>query len=84
MQSVIASFALAALAGLANAVEFTNSAYDITAGQSFTLTWDDGTGPYQILLKNGPSTDLSTVSTLVPSESTLIDNVDRAPLSNNQ
>lgn len=67
MKSVSASVAFALLAGVASAVEFTNTEFDVQAGQPFVLTWQDGTGPYQILLKNGISTDLDTVETLVES-----------------
>lgn len=72
MKSVIASISIAVLAGLAQAVQFTNSAYDVTADEALTLTWSDGVGPYQILLKDGPSTDLDTVSTLVASKFILV------------
>lgn len=60
-------FAVAATAiATANAaVQFTNSVFNnVTAGQSFTLTWSGATGPVDILLKNGPSTALVTVSTV--------------------
>ncbi|EHK98821.1 hypothetical protein M7I_5329 [Glarea lozoyensis 74030] len=49
--------------GFANAVSFTNSAFNgITAGQPIELTWTDASGPVTITLKNGASTDLQTVS----------------------
>ncbi|KAM0819636.1 hypothetical protein AB5N19_05452 [Seiridium cardinale] len=68
MKSVIASIAVAVLAGLVDAkASFTNTAFDVEAGESFTLTWVGGTGPFQILLKDGPSTNLETVETLVAS-----------------
>ncbi|KAG9231182.1 Ser-Thr-rich glycosyl-phosphatidyl-inositol-anchored membrane family-domain-containing protein [Amylocarpus encephaloides] len=60
------SILLAAVAaGVANAVAFTNSAFNgITAGQPIDLTWGNATGPVTITLKNGASTDLQTVSTI--------------------
>lgn len=65
--TVSASVAFAVLSGLANAVKFTNTDFSVEAGQPFVLTWTEGTGPYQILLKNGPSGNLDTVETLVES-----------------
>ncbi|KAK6206059.1 hypothetical protein LQW54_007894 [Pestalotiopsis sp. IQ-011] len=65
--TVSASVAFAVLSGLANAVKFTNTDFSVEAGQAFVLTWTEGTGPYQILLKNGPSGNLDTVETLVES-----------------
>jgi hypothetical protein len=51
--------------GFANAAAFTNSAFNgITAGQSIDLTWTNATGPVTINLKNGPSGNLQTVSTV--------------------
>ncbi|PQE24815.1 extracellular matrix protein [Rutstroemia sp. NJR-2017a BVV2] len=55
--------AASAFAG-ALAVQFTNSNFDLTAGQAFTLTWSDAEGPVTVLLKDGASTDLKTVQTL--------------------
>ncbi|KAH8662945.1 Ser-Thr-rich glycosyl-phosphatidyl-inositol-anchored membrane family-domain-containing protein [Tricladium varicosporioides] len=47
------------------AVQFTNRDFNkVTAGQTFTLTWSGASGPVEILLKNGPSTALVTVSTV--------------------
>ncbi|KAI0017641.1 Ser-Thr-rich glycosyl-phosphatidyl-inositol-anchored membrane family-domain-containing protein [Xylariomycetidae sp. FL0641] len=64
MKSTFASVLVAALAGLANAkIALTNSNFaGITVGQPFTITWTEATGPVTILLKNGPSDDLATVS----------------------
>ncbi|RDL38568.1 uncharacterized protein BP5553_02908 [Venustampulla echinocandica] len=56
--------AAAALAAVNAAVELTNSAYNITAGSTFTITWSASAGPVTLTLKNGPSTDLKTVSTI--------------------
>ncbi|KAI3401544.1 hypothetical protein diail_10145 [Diaporthe ilicicola] len=46
------------------AIELTNSAYAVQAGQPFTLTWSDSEGPVTVTLKNGASTDLKTVEVL--------------------
>ncbi|RYP76148.1 hypothetical protein DL771_001972 [Monosporascus sp. 5C6A] len=53
-------------AGLATArVILTNSDFsDITAGEPFTITWSDATGPVTLTLKDGPADDLSTVSVI--------------------
>ncbi|KAH6660127.1 hypothetical protein BKA67DRAFT_530243 [Truncatella angustata] len=68
MKSVIASFAVAVLAGLVDAkASFTNTEFDIVAGQSYTLKWEGGAGPYTINLKDGPSNNLETVETLISS-----------------
>ncbi|CAN8099372.1 unnamed protein product [Discula destructiva] len=45
-------------------VAFTNSAWAVEANVPFTITWSDADGPVTLLLKNGPSTDLATVSTI--------------------
>jgi hypothetical protein len=59
------AFIAAVAFGFANAVSFTNSAFNgITAGQPITLTWKDAVGPVTITLKNGASTNLQTVSTV--------------------
>ncbi|KAM3078119.1 hypothetical protein ACMFMF_004529 [Clarireedia jacksonii] len=50
-------------AALAN-VQFTNSNFELTAGQTFTLTWSGANGPVTVLLKDGASTDLKTVMTI--------------------
>lgn len=42
----------------------TNSAYAVTEGQPFTITWTDADGAVTLLLKDGSSTDLKTVSTI--------------------
>ncbi|PQE03119.1 extracellular matrix protein [Rutstroemia sp. NJR-2017a BBW] len=55
--------AASAFAG-ALAVQFTNTNFDLTAGQPFTLTWSGADGPVTIFLKDGASTDLKTVSTV--------------------
>lgn len=46
------------------AIQLTNSAYAVTAGQPFTLTWSDSEGPVTVTLKNGASTDLKDVEVL--------------------
>jgi len=60
-----ATILLAALAAVANAVQFTNSAFDVEPGKPFELTWSGATGSVTILLKNGPQDNLQTVDTLV-------------------
>ncbi|TEY74398.1 hypothetical protein BOTCAL_0073g00370 [Botryotinia calthae] len=57
-------FLTAAAATLASAVKLTNSGFAVTAGSPFTITWEDAEGPVTLLLKNGPSTALTTVSTI--------------------
>lgn len=59
------------LAGLATAqVILTNSDYSgIEAGEPFTITWSDATGPVTLTLKNGPADDLSTVSEITSGQS---------------
>ncbi|RYO91330.1 hypothetical protein DL766_001999 [Monosporascus sp. MC13-8B] len=54
------------LAGLAAAtVILTNDDFSgIKAGEPFTITWADATGPVTITLKNGPADALNTVSTI--------------------
>lgn len=42
----------------------TNSNYNIAVGVPFTITWSNATGPVTLLLKNGPSGALETVSTI--------------------
>ncbi|KAL1864440.1 hypothetical protein Daus18300_007672 [Diaporthe australafricana] len=46
------------------AIQLTNTAYAVQAGQPFTLTWSDAVGAVTVNLKNGASTDLKTVETL--------------------
>ncbi|KAF4625865.1 hypothetical protein G7Y89_g12297 [Cudoniella acicularis] len=48
-----------------SAVQFTNSVFNnVTAGEPFTFTWTNATGPVSLVLKNGASTNLQTVSTI--------------------
>jgi hypothetical protein len=69
---VAAGVLLAALASVANAlVAFTNNGYDVKAGVAFTLTWAGGVGPVTINLKNGPPTNLQTVSVVTSGMSRL-------------
>ncbi|KAF6808117.1 hypothetical protein CSOJ01_07723 [Colletotrichum sojae] len=58
------SVIVAGFAALAQAVQLTNSDFSITAGEPFTITWSDNQGPVTLTLKNGPSTDLKTVTTI--------------------
>lgn len=55
-----------ALFAMANAiVQLTNSDFSgITAGTPFNITWSGNTGPVNLLLKSGPSTDLVTSGTI--------------------
>jgi len=48
-----------------NAVEFTNTEYDIHALTPFNITWAGNISPVTIFLMNGPSSDLQTVNTIV-------------------
>ncbi|PHH54612.1 hypothetical protein CFIMG_003240RA [Ceratocystis fimbriata CBS 114723] len=52
--STVISYA-AALASSVTAVQFTNSAVQPTAGEPFTLTWTDATGPVNIYVVTGPN-----------------------------
>ncbi|WYZ34832.1 hypothetical protein EsH8_I_001108 [Colletotrichum jinshuiense] len=58
------SVLVAGFAALAQAVQLTNSDFNIQAGQPFEITWSDAQGPVTLNLKNGPSTDLKTVSVI--------------------
>ncbi|GKT42234.1 uncharacterized protein ColSpa_02415 [Colletotrichum spaethianum] len=58
------SVLVAGFAALAQAVQLTNSDFDVKAGEAFTITWSDAQGPVTLTLKNGPSTNLVTVSTI--------------------
>ncbi|KAL9944484.1 hypothetical protein ACHAQF_006584 [Verticillium nonalfalfae] len=64
---------LAALVAYVQAkAEFTNTQADfaaISAGEDFTLTWSGAEGPVTILLKSGPSDDLTTVETITTGQS---------------
>ncbi|KAB8303843.1 hypothetical protein EYC80_005214 [Monilinia laxa] len=57
-------FLAAAAATLASAVKLTNPSFEVTAGTPFNITWSDAEGPVTLTLKNGPSTDLTTVSVI--------------------
>ncbi|TGO66646.1 hypothetical protein BOTNAR_0057g00300 [Botryotinia narcissicola] len=57
-------FLAAAAATLASAVKLTNSNFAVTAGSPFNITWSDAEGPVTLVLKSGPSTALTTVSTI--------------------
>lgn len=58
------SVLVAGFAALAQAVQLTNTNFNVQAGQAFEITWSDASGPVTLTLKNGPSTDLKTVSTI--------------------
>jgi len=56
---------VAALAAVAQAVQLTNSNFDVEAGKPFTITYNGNNGqPVTILLKSGLAGDLNTVDTL--------------------
>ncbi|KAF7872300.1 hypothetical protein EAF04_003224 [Stromatinia cepivora] len=57
-------FLAAAAATLASAVQLTNPSFGVTAGTPFNITWSDAQGPVTLVLMNGPSTSLNTVSTI--------------------
>ena len=64
MKFAIASV-LAALAATATALPaFTNSAFDLVPGSTFTLTWGNATGPVTIYLATGESDDLKKVQAI--------------------
>lgn len=54
----------AAISQVLAAPTLTNSDYDVSEGQAFTITWSGASGPVTLLLKDGASTNLQTVSTL--------------------
>lgn len=58
------SVLVAGFAALAQAVQLTNSNYDVQAGEPFVITWSDAQGPVTLTLKNGPSSNLQTVQTI--------------------
>ncbi|KAK2030874.1 hypothetical protein LX32DRAFT_637749 [Colletotrichum zoysiae] len=63
------SVLVAGFAALAQAVQLTNSNFDIEAGKPFTITWSDAQGPVTLTLKNGPSTNLVTVQSIASGQS---------------
>ncbi|KAG8164835.1 hypothetical protein KVR01_005110 [Diaporthe batatas] len=56
--------AVVTAAAPALAIQLTNTAYAVEAGQPFTLTWSDSEGPVTITLKNGASSDLKDVQVI--------------------
>jgi hypothetical protein len=60
MKSML-TVALAALVAVAQAVKFTNSAFDVQPGVPFTITWSEAVGPVTITLKNGAPAALQDV-----------------------
>jgi len=57
------AFLAAAVQTLVKAAQITNSGFsDITTGTPFTITWSGATSGVTLLLKNGPPTNLITVS----------------------
>ncbi|KKF95980.1 hypothetical protein CFO_g1685 [Ceratocystis platani] len=73
--STVISYA-AALASSVTAVQFTNSAVQPTAGEPFTLTWTDATGPVNIYVVTGPNQnaleEVNTVGTGLTGGSTTV------------
>ncbi|KAK1476112.1 hypothetical protein CCUS01_05216 [Colletotrichum cuscutae] len=63
------SVLVAGFAAMAQAVQLTNTNFNVQAGQAFEITWSDASGPVTLTLKNGPSTDLKTVSTIATGQS---------------
>lgn len=63
--------AVAGLAAVANAVEFTNSNFDITPGQDFELTWANAEGDVTIRLRRGDPDDLDTVDDITSKSTSL-------------
>jgi len=54
-----------ALAAAAQALNFTVLTFaTVTAGQPFQISWTGAAGPVSLILKNGPPTNLQTVSTI--------------------
>jgi hypothetical protein len=52
---------VAALAALAQAVQLTNSEFNLVPGEPFTIEWAEASGPVTLRLKTGPSDALVTV-----------------------
>ncbi|KAJ0164791.1 hypothetical protein CTA2_173 [Colletotrichum tanaceti] len=63
------SVLVAGFAALAQAVQLTNSNYNVQAGEPFIITWSDAQGPVTLTLKNGPSTNLNTVQIIASGQS---------------
>lgn len=60
-----ASAALAVLAAVVRAdVAFTNSNYNVVAGEPFTLTWSGAAGPVNITLEDGSTSNLQAVEVI--------------------
>ncbi|KAI9647562.1 hypothetical protein NHQ30_003947 [Ciborinia camelliae] len=57
-------FLAAAAATLASAVELTNPSFNVAAGSPFNITWANADGPVTLTLKDGPSTNLHTVTVI--------------------
>jgi len=60
----VSTILAASFASFAAAAKFTNSEFDVTPGEPFTLTWDDANGPVEIVLRSGDPANLDTVGTL--------------------
>ncbi|CAK7228418.1 hypothetical protein SBRCBS47491_006898 [Sporothrix bragantina] len=69
MKFAVASVFAALAATVAAVPAFTNSAFDLVPGSTFTLTWGNATGPVTIYLATGESTDLKKVQTIDSNDS---------------
>ncbi|KAH7123740.1 hypothetical protein B0J11DRAFT_320439 [Dendryphion nanum] len=67
--SLVAGAAFAAVALAQSTVNITNTAISPEAGKPFTITYLPATASVTVLLKNGPSGNLKTVSTIGTSSS---------------
>ncbi|KAK2065811.1 hypothetical protein LY76DRAFT_599902 [Colletotrichum caudatum] len=63
------SVLVAGFAALAQAVQLTNTNFEVVAGKPFTITWSDAQGPVTLTLKNGPSSNLATVQSIATGQS---------------
>ena len=64
MKYFVPASILAMATGAHSLATFTNSAFSITQGQPFTLTWSGASGPVTIKVANGPSTDAASLCAL--------------------
>ncbi len=64
MKFIVASVVAALAATVSALPAFTNTAFDIVAGQPFTLTWSGNSGPVTISLANGDPNNLKVVETI--------------------
>jgi hypothetical protein len=63
--TALVSSAHALLDGPVGPIQLTDVVYStITVGKSFTITYANASGPVEILLVNGPATDLQSFATI--------------------